>query len=423
MSFSEKMLQSLSDGDLDGADLLLQQALTHDELPVLIELGEVLIEKGFLIEAKEVFLDLVERQLSEKDLVLTYLAEIAIEEDDYETAFEYLDQIKKTSEYYPRALFMMADAYQAIGFVEVSLAKLQELLALLPDDETVQFAYAEIALLANKLTLAQNMYELLLDAGYTEFSNVSILERLATTLAHQGKFEEALDYYKEAYRHKKNDQILLNLARLNQQMHEMDEAIVYYEELIKENPNIKEAYLELADIYVHEQQPVKAAQLLEQAIKENPYYVHFYLHLAEVLEELEDYQKANLYLNQALLLDEEEDSVLTALAKNAFYQGEYEQTLHYFERIENAYQGELLWMVARIYNEEEEFEKAAHYYEMALEEMQEVPEFIRDYCYFLRDEGRLKEALALLESHLAKEMHDESLHQLYDELKQNDWDY
>ena len=80
-------------------------------------------------------------------------------------------------------------------------------------------------------------------------------------------------------------------------------------------------------------------------------------------------------------------------------------------------------MVARIYNEEEEFEKAAHYYEMALEEMQEVPEFIRDYCYFLRDEGRLKEALALLESHLAKEMHDESLHQLYDELKQSDWDY
>ena len=86
-------------------------------------------------------------------------------------------------------------------------------------------------------------------------------------LQFQGKFEEALDYYKEAYRHKKNDQILLNLARLNQQMHEMDEAIVYYEELIKENPNIKEAYLELADIYVHEQQPVKAAQLLNKRLK------------------------------------------------------------------------------------------------------------------------------------------------------------
>ena len=36
MSFSEKMLQSLSDGDLDVADLLLQQSLNHDELPVLI---------------------------------------------------------------------------------------------------------------------------------------------------------------------------------------------------------------------------------------------------------------------------------------------------------------------------------------------------------------------------------------------------
>lgn len=422
MSFSEKMLQSLADGDIDGADLLLQQALIHDDLAILIELGEILIERGFLIEAKEVFLHLQENSQEEADLVQIYLAEIAIEEEDFETAFSLLDEIKETSEYYPKALFEMANAYQMIGFLEVSLSKLQTLLALLPDDPTVQFAYAEIALLAERDALAQNMYELLLAAGFKEYSNVSILARLALTLANQGKFEEALTYYQEAYQQKKSVDVLLHLARLQVQLKENQSAIQYYEELLELDPSQSDPYIELADIYIQEQQPIQARDLLLRAIKENPYFVYFYLHLAEVYQQLEDFDNAQKYLEQALNLGEEEDNVLTALTKNSFYLEDYQQALDYFAGIENAYQGDLLWIVAQCYNQLEDFEQASRYYELAKEELQTNSAFLKDYVWFLRDEGRINEALLLLQNYLSQQpMHDESLHELYDELSENQW--
>lgn len=422
MSFSEKMLQSLADGDIDGADLFLQQALIHDDLAILLELGEILIERGFLIEAKEVFLHLQENGNEEADLVQIYLAEIAIEEEDFETAFSLLDEIKENSPYYPRALFEMANAYQMIGFLEVSLAKLQTLLSLLPDDPTVQFAYAEIALLAERDALAQNMYELLLAAGYKEYSNVSIIARLALTLANQGKFEEAVTYYQQAYQQKKSVDVLLHLARLYVQLKENQSAIPYYEELLELDPSQTEPFIELADVYIQEQQPLKARDRLLQAIKENPYYVYFYLHLAEVYQQLEDYEKAKDYLEQALNLGEEDDQVLAALTKNSFYLADYEQALSYFVEIENAYQGDLLWIVARCYNQLEEFEQASRYYEMAKEELADSPAFLTDYVYFLRDEGRINDALTLLGAYLTNHsVHDESLHALYDELSENQW--
>ena len=53
-------------------------------------MGEVLIEKGFLVEAKEVFLDLVERQIPEKDLVKVIISGETEENTDIDV--EYLTE-------------------------------------------------------------------------------------------------------------------------------------------------------------------------------------------------------------------------------------------------------------------------------------------------------------------------------------------
>ena len=54
------------------------------------------------------------------------LAEIAIEDNEIDQAFDYLERISKDSEYYPQALLAIADLYQVIGIPEVSEAKLKE---------------------------------------------------------------------------------------------------------------------------------------------------------------------------------------------------------------------------------------------------------------------------------------------------------
>ena len=75
---SEKMLQALSDEDLAQAQLFLEKALKEDPADILAELGEELLAIGFLIEAKQIFEQLI-NQYPENDGLNIPLAEIAID--------------------------------------------------------------------------------------------------------------------------------------------------------------------------------------------------------------------------------------------------------------------------------------------------------------------------------------------------------
>ncbi|MCG4305410.1 hypothetical protein K9858_00440, partial [Enterococcus lactis] len=82
---SEKMLQALSDEDLAQAQLFLEKALKEDPADILAELGEELLAIGFLIEAKQIFEQLI-NQYPENDGLNIPLAEIAIEDNEIDLA-------------------------------------------------------------------------------------------------------------------------------------------------------------------------------------------------------------------------------------------------------------------------------------------------------------------------------------------------
>ena len=125
MTNSEKMLQALADENLTEANEYLAKALQEDPADVLQELGEELLAIGFLEEAKAIFEHLLTVS-PENDEWNIPLAEIAIEDNEIDQAFDYLEKIQQDSEYYPQALLAIADLYQVIGIPEVSEAKLKE---------------------------------------------------------------------------------------------------------------------------------------------------------------------------------------------------------------------------------------------------------------------------------------------------------
>ena len=84
---SEKMLQALSDEDLSQAQIFLEKALKEDPADILAELGEELLAIGFLIEAKQIFEQLI-NQYPENDGLNIPLAEIAIEDNEIDLAFK-----------------------------------------------------------------------------------------------------------------------------------------------------------------------------------------------------------------------------------------------------------------------------------------------------------------------------------------------
>lgn len=92
------MLQALAAENLADAQLNFAKALQSDQNEVLAELGEELIQIGFLEEAREVFDTLQERDPENEEWLLS-LAEIAMENDQIDEAFDYLDRITPQSSF------------------------------------------------------------------------------------------------------------------------------------------------------------------------------------------------------------------------------------------------------------------------------------------------------------------------------------
>ncbi|MCZ2164749.1 tetratricopeptide repeat protein, partial [Enterococcus faecium] len=211
---------------------------------ILAELGEELLAIGFLIEAKQIFEQLI-NQYPENDGLNIPLAEIAIEDNEIDLAFEYLEKVDKQSDYYPQSLLAIADLYQVIGIPEVSEAKLKEAAGLLPDEPLIQFALAELYFSVDRFKEAAVVYETLLASGINEISGISMQERLGQSLSMQGEFEAAIVPLEEALKEERTDDRLFQLAFTNLQLKENQQAINYLEELREVNPHYQSLYLYL----------------------------------------------------------------------------------------------------------------------------------------------------------------------------------
>lgn len=330
---SEKMLQALSDEDLSQAQIFLEKALKEDPADILAELGEELLAIGFLIEAKQIFEQLI-NQYPENDGLNIPLAEIAIEDNEIDLAFEYLEKVDKQSDYYPQSLLAIADLYQVIGIPEVSEAKLKEAAGLLPDEPLIQFALAELYFSVDRFKEAAVVYETLLASGINEISGISMQERLGQSLSMQGEFEAAIVPLEEALKEERTDDRLFQLAFTNLQLKENQQAINYLEELREVNPHYQSLYLYLGQALQEEEMIEEAQTVLEEGIKENPYQVELYHLASENAFRLHDRQRAEELLLKALEVGDKQDETLLTLSNLYLDDERYEDVIQVINQME-----------------------------------------------------------------------------------------
>ena len=412
---SEKMLQALSDEDLAQAQLFLEKALKEDPADILAELGEELLAIGFLIEAKQIFEQLI-NQYPENDGLKIPLAEIAIEDNEIDLAFEYLEKVDKESDYYPQSLLAIADLYQVIGIPEVSEAKLKEAAGLLPDEPLIQFALAELYFSVDRFKEAAVIYETLLASGINEMSGISMQERLGQSLSMQGEFEAAIAPLEEALKEEKTDDRLFQLAFTNLQLKENQQAINYLEELREVNPHYQSLYLYLGQALQEEEMVEEAQTVLEEGIKENPYQVELYHLASENAFRLHDKQRAEELLLKALEVGDKQDETLLTLSNLYLDDERYEDVIQVINQMEETANPYAEWNLAHAYNELEDFTVAAGHYEQAYHELSHEPDFLKEYAFFLREEGQLKRAQELLTHYLKLEPGDMEALSLLDDL-------
>ena len=398
-SYSEKMLAALKNEDLTEANLMFEEALKKDDPEILASLAEELQALGFLEEAKKVLEKLV-TDFPQEDVFYLSLAEIAIENDDIDGAFSYLEKIEPDSENYLESLLVTADLYQVLGIPEVSEAKLLQAKTIAPEEPLITFALAELHFSANQLGEAINDYGQLQKQGIDEIANVSIDERIGSAYSMMGGFEEAIPFLERALEKEHTSDRLFQLGFTYYQLHDHQKAINYLQELITLDPQYQSGYYYLADSLKEEELLEEALLSAEEGIKENPYQVEL-LHLAsEIAYRLRDSKKAEELLIQAIETGDKTDETLLTLSNLYLNEDQPDKAIEMISQMDEEDNPYAAWNLAQAYNELEDFDAARTYYKQAYEDLSHEPDFLKAYGIFLREDGQLEQARVVLMSYL-----------------------
>lgn len=413
-SYSEKMLTALREEELSEANLMFEEALKKDSPELLASLAEELQSLGFLAETQRILEKLL-TDFPEEDMFYLSLAEIAIEEDDIDKAFEYLEQIQPDSENYLESLLVTADLYQVLGIPEVSEAKLLQAKTLAPEEPLITFALAELHFSTNQLGEAINDYGQLQKQGIDEIANISLDERIGSAYSMMGGFEEAIPFLERALEKEHTSDRLFQLGFTYYQLHDHQKAINYLQELETLDPQYQSVYYYLTDSLKEEELLEEALAVAEKGIKENPYQVELQHLASEIAYRLRDSKKAEELLQQALETGEKTDETLLTLSNLYLNEEQPDKAIEMISQMDEEDNPYAAWNLAQAYNELEDFEASGTYYKQAYEELAHEPDFLKAYGLFLREDGQIELARKVLTSYLQLEPEDLEVQSLLEE--------
>ena len=235
-------------------------------------------------------------------------------------------------------------------------------------------------------------------------------------IASRKHIEKINQVIEEALKEERTDDRLFQLAFTNLQLKENQQAINYLEELREVNPHYQSLYLYLGQALQEEEMIEEAQTVLEEGIKENPYQVELYHLASENAFRLHDRQRAEELLLKALEVGDKQDETLLTLSNLYLDDERYEDVIQVINQMEETANPYAEWNLAHAYNELEDFTVAAVHYEQAYHELSHEPDFLKEYAFFLREEGQLKRAQELLTYYLTLEPGDMEALSLLDDL-------
>ena len=350
------------------------------------------------------------------------LAEIAIDEDDYDQALDILLTIDKESDVYPQALLTMADAYQVQGLYEVSEKKIFEAMALLPDEPILDYALAQLYHSIGEYKKAIPIYEELSYGNGEIASETQLNFFLGDCHNAIGEFEKALEYLEKIPADEHFPDSYFQLGFTYFQLKEYARAITIFNKLLEADNAYLSAYLYLANALEAELELEEALAVLEQAILRNPYQNEFYTTAASLQLKLNREQDAERNLREAAALEPDLSSIHLALGNLLLKQGRFEELVAYIadraEQEDNDPQYN--WLLAASHNALEEYDSANKEYMAAYPHFADNESFLLEYAAFLREEGNWEKLSEVIHQGLALYPANIELLQLHDDLHDSD---
>ncbi len=402
MTYSERVIELIQSGKLDEVDETIQKALDIDEEDMLHLLGNTLYQLGFLDETKRVYNYLIDLDPQDDELRI-YLAEISIEEGNDVDALEILHSIDESSESYPQSLLVEADYYLLNDLPEVSLQKLDEANKILPNEAVIQFALAEVYFTISDFKNAINYYERLTEEGHDELAGTLLSARLGNAYLMIGDYEESANYLSEALTYKDDPEIFYQLGFVYFNQEEYEKAIDSFRKAKVLDPTLIAVYLLQSKAHEKLNQIEEALEILEEAIKINEMSTDLYIAAAELATKSKDYELADNYYQEALKLEPDNDRVVIKYARYLSFVDDYAGVVELFDHSAPIIQQDpdANWLLAKANNMIEEYDKARDFYDLAYAYLAEDLDFLKDYAFFLREDGQRDKMREILEKYMA----------------------
>ncbi|MBO8154962.1 MAG: tetratricopeptide repeat protein [Bacillaceae bacterium] len=366
------------------ARLYQQWGLAEDALPLLEELH------AYYPDEEEVTL---------------ILAEVYTDLEQDGRALELLNQFQEESEGYIPSLIQAADLYQSQGLYEVAENKLLQAKRLAPDEPIIDFALGELAFHTGEYKKCIPYYEKALKKDWS-FGEVDIRLRLAEAYAASGEIENALNFYKDV--ESESPDVLFRHGFTAFQGGRSDIAINVWNILLDNDPYYHSVYPLLAEAYDEEGMVEEAYHTAETGLKYDEYNKQLFLLTGKLALKLNKKEEAIKYAEQALTIDPGYKEAVMFLIEHYKQQEQHKFIKEMLEDVIKMGEDDPVyyWELARANYELEAYEHALNNYREAYNSLTSDADFLKEYGYFLVEEGRMEEAKRVLTEYLNMEPQD-----------------
>lgn len=404
---------------IDNAIALIQHNKTEEALEILsseatkadeqeqLDIAQIYIELGLIDRAEVLLTKIIGNNPSQSEAKIM-LAEIYTDEQKEDKAISLLNEISEADPYYLQSLLQLADVYQVQGLNEVALTKLLEAKNIEPNEPLIDLALGELTFSLGDYQRASIYFQKLInDLDFSDDKNV--ISKLAESYALTGEFERSLQYYEQL--DSDHPEVVFRYGFVAYQLERYELAVSIWEKLKEKELEYSSLYPYLTDAYEQTGQIELAFQTIEEGIQVDSLNKELYLIAAKLALKLNDLKKAINYAQQSIALDNEYEDAISFLLEAYKQDGDHSAIIDLLTKQVDVtvLNGLFEWELAKILVEEEMFDQALKHYRNAYNKLKYDSEFLKEYGYFLMEEGRKDEAITVLRSYIQLEPADFSV--------------
>lgn len=367
-------------------------------------IAEIYIQWGLVQEAIDILKTLLQSYPQESELKVI-LADLYTELEKDEEAIKLLNEVDEEDPEFTAALIQLADLYQSQGLFEVAQQKLLTAKQIDPNEVVIDFALGELLFSTGDYNKAITYYEKV-RPEMDEINHVSLDERLAEAYAAAGEYEKALTFYGEL--ESEEPELLFKYGLTASQANRNDIAINAWEKVIELDSYYHTAYYQLTKAYEEEGMLKEAYETANKGLKVDEFNKELYFQAGVMAQKMNNEEESEKRMREAIAIDPDYKEAILFLISLLKNKDNFEGIIDLLVEIKDTGAEDALyeWELARAYNETESYNNALNHYKEAYNTLKTDSEFLKEYGYFLTEEGRMEEAISVFKSYIQLEPDD-----------------